>query len=356
MIKVSALVSLYNSMEYIQGLMEDLTQQSLFRKGEMEIVVVDSNSPQNEKAVIEQYQTAFPNIIYHRTKDRETLYQAWNTGIGIARGEYLTNANSDDRHHPEGIEILLKTIEANSSIDLVYADVFESNIANEPFYANEGKIRYRYPIFFGPEALLSYQFGCQPLWRKSVHQKIGGFNGKLKAAGDWDFCIRFALAGLRAMHVNRVLGSFLNRPTSLSTQDKTSSNEQNDLRNTFITLDNIKSLYAMESWNVDSSNVLAEAYTDFAKRASALKLPWLPTKNYLDAYSVILAAHGAHALCSGNVRAKWNLGLAFYISADQERGSHLMTEAIKAADPIITSAAQSLTSGQCSVAPFVGLN
>jgi glycosyltransferase involved in cell wall biosynthesis len=355
MIKVSALVSLYNSMEYVQGLMEDLTQQSLFKKGEMEIVVIDSNSPHNEKSIIERYQAQYSNIVYHRTTERETLYEAWNTGISKAKGEFLTNANSDDRHHPEGLEILLLALEGNPQIDLVYADVFESNIANEPFYANRGQLRYRYPIYFAPEALLAYQFGCQPMWRRSVNEKIGGFNGKLRAAGDWDFCIRFALAGLKAMHVNRVLGSFLNRPTSLSTQDQTSTKEQNDLRNVHITPENIKALYAIEGWDVSSAKGIAEAFTDFAKRASAFKLPWLPNESFLDAYSVIMAAHEAFNLSQGNARAIWNLGVALYISANTEKGAELMTTALKSTDPVIASAATTLTSGQFKVAPFVGL-
>jgi GT2 family glycosyltransferase len=355
MIKVSVLVSLYNSMEYVQGLMEDLVQQSLFKKGEMEIIAIDSNSPQNEKAVIERYQAQYPNIVYHRTQNRETLYGAWNTGISKARGEYLTNANSDDRHHPEGIETLLRALEINPKLDLVYGDVYESSIANEPFYANSGKVHYKYPIYFAPECLLAYQFGCQPLWRRSVHDKIGGFNSSMKAAGDWDFCIRFALAGLRAMHVNYVLGSFLNRPTSLSTQDETSSKEQNSLRNQFITLENVKALYAIAGWDVSTERGIAEAYTDFAKRASALKLPWLPDKNYLDATSAILGAHGAYDIFKQSPRTQWNLGVALYITANPEQGGQLMNEALKKSDPVIIAAAQSLASGGLKMAPYVGL-
>jgi glycosyltransferase involved in cell wall biosynthesis len=42
-IKVSAIVSLYNAAEFVEGCLEDLVQQTLFKSGALEIVVVDSN-------------------------------------------------------------------------------------------------------------------------------------------------------------------------------------------------------------------------------------------------------------------------------------------------------------------------
>ena len=56
MIKVSAIVSLYNSLEFVEGCLQDLVEQTLFTRGELEIVVIDSNSPQNEREVVERFQ------------------------------------------------------------------------------------------------------------------------------------------------------------------------------------------------------------------------------------------------------------------------------------------------------------
>lgn len=50
--KVSAIISTYNSEKFIKGCLEDLINQTLYKKGELEIVVIDSASKQNEKEII----------------------------------------------------------------------------------------------------------------------------------------------------------------------------------------------------------------------------------------------------------------------------------------------------------------
>ena len=98
--KVSAIVSTFNAAPYLLGCLENLLNQSLYRKGELEIIVIDSGSLQNEKGVVKEFQKKGYRIKYFRTDKRESLYAAWNHGIGLSEGKYLTNANTDDRHAP----------------------------------------------------------------------------------------------------------------------------------------------------------------------------------------------------------------------------------------------------------------
>ena len=48
---------------------------------QLEVVVVDAASPQNEKAIVEDFQRRFSKIQYIRTPTRITVYQAWNLAI-----------------------------------------------------------------------------------------------------------------------------------------------------------------------------------------------------------------------------------------------------------------------------------
>ena len=81
----------------MRGRLENLTSQTLFLRGRTEIIVIDSASSQNEKAIVQDFQKEHDNISYFRTSQRESLYKAWNRAIKIAAGEYITNANTDDR-------------------------------------------------------------------------------------------------------------------------------------------------------------------------------------------------------------------------------------------------------------------
>ena len=93
---VSAIVSTYNAERFIRGCLEDLEAQTIADR--LEIVVIDSGSPQNEGTIVREFQQRYDNILYIRTAQREGLYAAWNRGIQAARGKYITNANTDDRH------------------------------------------------------------------------------------------------------------------------------------------------------------------------------------------------------------------------------------------------------------------
>ncbi len=103
---VSAIVSTYNSERFIRGCLEDLECQTIADR--LEIVVVNSGSQQNEEAVIREFQEKYSNIKYIKTDQRETVYAAWNRGIQAATGKYITNANTDDRHRKDALEVMVK--------------------------------------------------------------------------------------------------------------------------------------------------------------------------------------------------------------------------------------------------------
>ena len=117
---LSAIVSTYNSERFLRGCLEDLERQTI--ANELEIVVVDSASQEDEGAIVKEFQERYSNLVYIRTQERETLYRAWNRGIKAASGKYVTNANVDDRHRADAMEILVQTLEENPDVTLVYAD------------------------------------------------------------------------------------------------------------------------------------------------------------------------------------------------------------------------------------------
>ncbi len=308
-VRVSAIISTHAAEPFIEGCLQDLIEQSLFTKGLLEIVVVDSASPQDEGRVVERFQQRYPRIHYHRTIERETLYGAWNTGIARSSGEYITNANTDDRHRADGLERLLEVIEQHPKVDLVYADVMRSKIANERFDRNDASAVFYYKNFFAPEVLLHYQFGCQPMWRRSVHDRIGPFDANYWAAGDYEFNFRFAMAGLTALHVDTPLGSFLERKEALSTQDHRSVDEQATLRKRYCTTANAVHLYGCAGWDVTSSTGKVHALNDLACRSAGFSLPWHPGESFIDAGIAVECLLEALKLSSHNTGLLNNLAV-----------------------------------------------
>lgn len=334
-IKVSVLISVYNADQYIEGCIEDLVSQSLFQRGSLELLFIDCASPGNEAAAIRAAQAKHNNIVYIRWPERVTLYQAWNIGAQYARGEFLTNANCDDRHSPTGVEQHLSTILANPSCDLVYADVFESQIANQSFQNNPRTVRYGYKPFFGPDVVLAYQFGCQPMWRRSVHEKIGGFASNMRAAGDYDFNFRFNLAGLNAIHIAEPLGSFLARPDSLSSQDTTSAQETGALRNKYINPDNLIKLYGLAGWDVADTAAQINALHDMTLRAFQFDLPWHPGQKFMDAQVALVCLNRALELSAGNHVFANNLAVLLRCVGEVDQARALLSQLNGSAHPVV---------------------
>lgn len=215
-IKVSAIVSIYKSERFMKGLMEDLVNQTLFQSGKLEIIMINSNSPENEFAIIEPYLNKFPNqIIYHKTKERETLYKAWNRGIELSKGKYITSANTDDRHRIDALELLSKCLDENPEYDLVYPDLIITEIENKTFSNTQSLLRYEFPDYNLGTVLSNSNFGAQPMWKKSVHNTIGYFDESYKIGGDYEFFIRLSKE-FKPIHLRETLGLFLQGKDALS--------------------------------------------------------------------------------------------------------------------------------------------
>lgn len=207
--EVSAIVSTYNSEEFIEGCLIDLTNQTLFKKGELEIIVINSGSQQNEDTIVKKFLERFENIKYIKTENREGIYSAWNRGVKAASGKYLTNANTDDRHHPEAIEILKNELDKNPDVDLVYSDFYLTHTPNQQFENAKIDQEIIRPDF-KPEIMhTGCYMGPQPVWRADVHKKIGYFNEAYKSSGDYEFWSRMVFVnGSKLKRVNKILGLY----------------------------------------------------------------------------------------------------------------------------------------------------
>jgi glycosyltransferase involved in cell wall biosynthesis len=217
-VKVSAIVSTYNAERLIRGCLEDLVNQTLYQKGELEIIVVDSGSEQNEKTVVGEFQQKHRGIHCLKTKRRETVYAAWNRGIRASSGRYITNANTDDRHRKDALEVMADVLENNPDTGLVYADVIITETENETFENHTRTGHYQWPDFDRTALSVGCFIGPQPMWRKSLHNTYGYFDESFSASGDWEFWLRIA-EGTKFLHIPEYLGVYLRSPRSLEHQN-----------------------------------------------------------------------------------------------------------------------------------------
>lgn len=214
---LSAIVSTYASERFLRGCLDDLLHQTI--ADAIEIVVVDADSPQNEQAIVADYTRNHDNIVYVRAPQREPLYASWNRGIRIARGKYVTNANTDDRHRRDGLERLVGALENDPSAALAYADVAVTLRENATLDEMRPIVFYRWPDYDRRSLFRVGYCGPQPVWRRELHDRYGWFDDSLRIAGDYDFWLRLAAGGERFVHIAEPLGLYLASPASIEHRD-----------------------------------------------------------------------------------------------------------------------------------------
>lgn len=216
-IKVSAIMSLYKAEKFVASALENLLRQTML--DQMEIIVINADSPQNEEEIVKIFQRQYPErIVYHRTP-HETLYASWNYAALYARGKYLINANADDRLRHDAYEVMSGTLDRHDGIGLVYADVYATSCLEDITEFQELEPPKYWGRFYRQEySYDSLRQGCyigaQPMWRKSLHEEFGLFDPQYVVAGDWEFWLR-AGAGSEFMHIPECLGLYYNNPDGL---------------------------------------------------------------------------------------------------------------------------------------------
>lgn len=220
-ILVSAIASLYCGGEYIERFLDNITSQTIFDE-QCELIIIDADSPENEAAVISRYMERFPNIVYHRADSRIGIYEAWNLGVRMARGRYLTNTNMDDLRRSDSFERQIEILEKFPFVDVVYQDFWYSFDGHAPFAKSAATgFKSELPIVTPYNLMQSNSPHNAPMWRQELHDVVGMFDDTYRSAGDYDFWLRCMQAGKVFFKVNDPHVIYFVNPEGLSTRPNT---------------------------------------------------------------------------------------------------------------------------------------
>ncbi len=212
---ISIITSLYKAEKYIENFLENITKQTIF--DDCELILIDAYYTDKQYSIIKQYQEKYSNIKYYKLDKDPGIYGCWNLGIKYSTGEYICNSNVDDCREIENLEILRKHLYYNKDIDLVYGDSCEVNeipTLNKKYNLS----LYEHSInHFSKENMIKCLPGPLPLWKRSMHEKVGLFDEEYKFAGDWELWLRAAKKDCKFKKVNTISGYYYHNPEGKST-------------------------------------------------------------------------------------------------------------------------------------------
>lgn len=253
--RVSVIVSLYNAADKLNFFLTALSQQTLLKIGEVEVILVDSGSPSNEESVFNNFYNEHGiNAVYARSENRETIQSAWNRGIGLARAPYLVFLGVDETLYPEGLEVLARTLDESPEVDWVMANSHLTAVEENGIFKHDIMTYVR----DGGTKEHTYLETCYLSWvggmyRHNIHERFGYYDETFGAAGDTEFKNRI-LPYINVKFLPRVLGLFLNYPDGQTTASPRAEIE--DLRAWYIhrTVAGVK--YAFKDKAVEDAEAL----------------------------------------------------------------------------------------------------
>jgi glycosyltransferase involved in cell wall biosynthesis/ADP-heptose:LPS heptosyltransferase/ubiquinone/menaquinone biosynthesis C-methylase UbiE/Tfp pilus assembly protein PilF len=265
---VSVVVSTHKAEKFIRPCLENLSRQKNFNR--CEVIVVDSGSPENERAIVLELQQKFANIRYVRT-ERETIYGAWNCGLALARGRYWANVNTDDGLRNDALEVLTSAMDKHSDCAMAYADTAWTAKPNDTFPSVNIVRTVKYPHYSPVETIFYCVTGCLQFWRTAALRQLGGFDASLRAAGDYEATLKLMAARMNAVHVPEVLSLFYQNTAGLTQGDSRAATEHGNVMNQHRLQLDVANIFQVNPGD-PASNALA--WAALAVHASKFTIPW----------------------------------------------------------------------------------
>lgn len=167
MSKVSVLIAVYNTEQYLAECLDSVCKQTL---QDIQIICINDCSTDSSPTILQQYAAKDKRICVIHLPQNRGIAVARNEGLKIADGEYIMMLDSDDWLAPNAIEKVYNSIAFSEDIDCA--------LFNLVYYHQEQKeteqyhYRTKQSIFSGEEAFtLSLDWSLHGLYlvRASIH-------------------------------------------------------------------------------------------------------------------------------------------------------------------------------------------
>ena len=230
--QLSVIMSAYNSSETIERAVISILSQSF---SDFELIIMNDGSTDDTEAKILSFSD---ERVRYFLLDHAGLTKALNFGLSKATGEIIARHDSDDWSEPDRFAIQMRSFEEDGDRDLVaswhnvvdasgnYLGQKRTPLDDE---ALKNMLRWRNPFCHG-----------SVLVRKSVLDKVGGYNEALLYSQDYDLWVRLGAMGATFYCVPETLYNYSITPVSIAKGWNKLGNVTN-IRNNALLLEDMRS-------------------------------------------------------------------------------------------------------------------
>jgi glycosyltransferase involved in cell wall biosynthesis len=179
---VSIIVPCYRGSRFLAEAIESCLRQT---HRELEVIVVDDASPDDCAEIADRFASSDSRVRVIRRAENGGVSRAFNSGLDVARGVYLTRLAQDDVFGESAIELMLRHLQAHPEAGLVYCD---GHVIDE-----RGEVKERHYLPEPDEALsVRNRLGLCVMWPRAVWERLGGFDPRFDTAEDFEYWLRIA--------------------------------------------------------------------------------------------------------------------------------------------------------------------
>lgn len=201
---VSIVLPVYNGARYLRESLDSCLAQTY---DAWELIAVDDASSDGTAAILREYARRDARVRTVRHERNRGLSGALNTGMGLARGQYLTWTSDDNRLKPHALGTLVEALAGD--VVAVYSDYDLINAAGNPTRT--------VLVADPPMGIIRWQAGIASfLFCRSVWDSIGPYDTSLALAEDYDYWLRILAARLRVGVVRQSLFEYRRHAGSLT--------------------------------------------------------------------------------------------------------------------------------------------
>lgn len=194
--KLSVVLACYNEEDTLADQLEGLAAQRWHKP--WEVLFVDNCSTDGSYAIAESYRRRVPNLRLIKAHEKQGKSFALNKGIRLAHSDAIAIVDADDQVAPGWLPAIGKALERHELV-ATRTDVetlnTSANRQTRGDLQDAGLLQIDYPPY------LPHASGGTVGVRRSLHERIGGFDETLHCLEDTDYLWRAQLAGARLRFV-----------------------------------------------------------------------------------------------------------------------------------------------------------
>ncbi len=194
--KISIVVPLYNTdTDFFRELLYTVHTQTYKN---WELCLADGSEKELEE--IKSMCAKDKRIKYKFLGENKGISENTNEAIEMATGDYISLLDHDDMLSETALYEVLKVINENPDVELIYTDEDKFHFIDEPRFAPHFKPD------FAPDTLRANNYICHySIFKRSLLKEIGGFNSEYNGAQDFDIILRAAEKAKKIIHIPKVL-------------------------------------------------------------------------------------------------------------------------------------------------------